>query len=254
MYILQVEIFFLILARITGFIVVCPVLSYKSIPVVVKVSLSLILSFLVYSIISPIQYLQTMDILLFAILVFKESIFGLIIGYIANMIFVGIQMAGQMIDFQIGFSMGVIYDPTSGNKLSIFGRTYYWITAILFFTLDCHYHIIYALIQSFKYMQINQILFEKFQPLDIINMFSEAFAIGFQIAAPIIIVLLLSDLIMGLISRTIPQLNVLILGLPTKTLLGMLVIFMMLPLLINSFGKVILQIPNDIERVINLFS
>lgn len=239
----QMAIYFLILMRVLSFLAASPLLSFKGIPIPVKLGISLILSYVLYMVVPFQASLTEEPLLAYAVLAAKEILFGLALGYVVNLIFIGIQMAGQMVDFQIGFSMASYYDPMTNNQVSMFGNLYYWIGIALLYGVNGHYYLIHALVQSFELVPLGQLDFGQLNLENIIRLFSETFLIAFEIAMPVIVVLLLADAITGILSRSVPQINLLMLNLPLKMLVGILASIIFLPALINMLLGVIESIP-----------
>ncbi len=246
-------VFFLIFMRIISFMVVSPLFSFKGIPNLIKIGFSLVLSYLLYMALPRNLSLSEKSFITYGFLVVKEVLFGLGLGYVVNLIFISIQMAGQMIDFQIGFSMAIYYDPLTNHNVSLFGNMYYWLGMVLFFAVNGHYYLIYSLAQSFSLVSLDSMSFTKLNLEAIIDLFSNSFLIAFQIAVPIIVIILLVDVIMGILSRTAPQMNILILELPIKVLVGMLSILILLPTLGNRIVSVIERLPYHMDDFLNIF-
>lgn len=246
------QIYFLILVRILSFMIASPLFSLKGMPNLIKIGFSLLLSYILYSVIPADLVEPSESLLAYGLLISKEVLFGLALGYVINLIFISIQMAGQMVDFQIGFSMATYYDPLSGGKVSLFGNMYYWIGMALFFAVNGHYYLIYSLVQSFELVPLTTLDVQAMNMRAIIDLFSGSFLIAFQIAVPIIIILLLVDVVMGLLARTVPQLNVLILGLPLKVLVGLLSTIVLLPALGNMMVYIIESLPHRVDELLKI--
>jgi len=249
--VIQVQKLILILLRITAFIVVSPGFSFKGLPNIYKVALSAALTFLVYMSIPEVELIENM--ILFGIYAMKETLFGLAIGYVTKLVFSTMEIAGHLVDFQVGFSMASVYDPSMGIQASNYGRLYYWMSICIFFLLDIHHKVISTLIKSFEYVPLNTITFDGFSVEAILNIFSRVFELALNLAAPMIIVVLVTDVVLGVISRTVPSINVLILGMPLKALVSFLAAMVSLSWIMNSMGSIIQLIPGYLEGFINLF-
>jgi len=247
---IQIQQVILIFMRITAFIVLCPGISFKGIPNIFKIGIALSLTILVYSTVPEIVVVD--NLLLFAILVIKEALFGLSIGFVTKLVFSTMEMAGQFIDFQVGFSMASVFDPSIGINASNYGRVYYWMSLCAFFLLDMHHRLIATLIQSFEYVPLTSVNIDGLTVGAVLNIFSRVFELAFNLAAPMIIVLLLTDVVLGVISRAVPQINVLMLGMPLKAMVSFLVSMVGLSWLLNSIGNIIQLMPDYIEGFINL--
>jgi len=251
----QIAVFILILMRILCFLLVTPLFNPRGIPVLLKTSFAIALAYVMYAMVPYKPPVTEPSLLAFGVLAFKEILFGLALGYVVNLIFLCIQMAGQMVDFQVGFSMAVYFDPVTSSRVSLFGNLYYWIGIALFYAMDGHHYLIHAISQSFELVPLTRLDFGQLNLAGIVQLFSGTFLIAFEIAMPIIVVVLLADAVMGIISRTVPQINLLMLNLPLKMLLGLLAAAIMLPALISRLVEVIESLPfrvNDFMQDIPL--
>jgi len=142
-------------------------------------------------------------------------------------------------DFQIGFSMMSMFDPISNENVTLLGRLLYWVSMVMFFVVDGHHMLIRAIIDSFNTVNIGKFILSQQSAMMVVKVFIEFFTLGLKIAIPIILIIIITDLSMGLVSRTVPQLNVMILGMPIKILVGLSCFALVLPatmkLIVNSF-------------------
>jgi flagellar biosynthetic protein FliR len=248
---LEVQGFLYILARITSFITVVPGFSHKALPNTAKVFLSLILSVLVYFR-SP-EVLIYEETALFILSVVREVIIGLTMGYMAKLIFTAVEMAGQFIDFQVGYSMGAVYDPMSGTTSSYYGSLFYWMSIMSFFMMNLHHMLLKALMDSFVIALPGKIGLAGLNLEGILFLFSYSFKIAFSIAAPMVMVLLVIDIVMGLISRSVPQINVFMLGMPLKSLLGLVLFLFLASSFLNQSGKTLTMMADYMGKAVEMF-
>ncbi|MFZ7120945.1 MAG: flagellar biosynthetic protein FliR [Eubacteriaceae bacterium] len=243
--------FILILVRITAFIVLCPAFSFKGLSNIFKVAFSICVTFVVY------MYTPDMEIigesLVFTLLVIKETLLGLTLGYVTKLLFSIMEIAGQLIDFQIGYSMASVYDPSIGNTASNYGKLYYWMSICIFFILDLHHQVILTIIESFDFIPLTLGTLSGINIESIVYIFGITFSTAFNIAAPMIIVILITDIVMGIIARTVPQINVLMLGMPMKSIVGFFVMMIMLSSLVQTTGNTLLLIPEYLEKILTFF-
>lgn len=236
----------LIFIRISVFIYLCPGFSYSAFPDLAKVALSMGLTLAISSVI-PMTVATTLP--MFLLIGIKEMFIGIALGYITILFFTAIEMAGTLVDFQVGFSMGAIYDPGLGVQMSNYGRVYYWIAIAIFFFSNVHHIVLTSLIQSFEVIPLDQVAFSHFGTEGMLKLFGHVFEIAILLAIPLIIVALLSELTLALISRTVPQINVLILGMPMKTLVSLIFMFFFLSTLMRNIEDVF----PDMIRYMNEF-
>jgi len=251
MFILELQGFLYIFARITSFIIAVPGFSHKSVPNTTKVALSLILSWIVYLNIpaAPVDG----NIVLFMLGALREAIVGISMGFTAKLIFSAIEMAGQHIDFQVGYSMAAIYDPASGAVSSYYGKLFYWMSIMVFFLMNLDHTLLQAMMDSFKVLPPGQISFTNLNLEGILYVFSYSFKIAFSIAAPMLIVLLVTDIVMGLISRTVPEINVFMLGMPLKSMIGMVMFLLLISCFMSNMAGAMGLMNGCLLKIIEMF-
>lgn len=247
----NIQIFLLIMTRMASFIWMSPGFSFRSMPQLGKLALTVGVSIAVYGILPmPAEMLTTSFFVLIAI---KEILVGVAIGYITQLFFSGIEMAGTLVDFQVGFSMSMSLDPMMGIQSAFYGSIYYWILMVTYFATNMHHHLIRVLVNSYQQIPLTQIEFTYFGLDGIVYLFSYVFEIGLNLAFPLVIVALFSEVILALLSRTIPQINVLILGMPLKILVSIIFFFFFLPILFENIADVLPEMLKYLEQFIYSF-
>jgi len=229
--------------RVLAFFASLTMLFPKGTPNSFKVIFSIMISVLL-SVNMDVQLIGPADSTVeFILCGISETLTGLILGYITNICFYSIRFAGSLIDFQMGLSMLSIFDPGSNSQTTLIENVMNWLAIMIFFSMDGFQILISGIKYSFSVIEIGSgILINNTQY--IVDIFAQCFLIGFKIAIPIIICLILADFILGLISRSVPQLNVMLIGMPLKLLVGMILIMMVLPLIINEIVNLFKEIPN----------
>lgn len=229
---IQLQTMILIFIRITSFIVVSPGFSIKGLPSIAKIALSMGITLAAYSAVPSMS--QEADTLLFAFLIIKEVLLGIAIGFITKLFFSAVEIAGNFVDFQVGFSMGAVYDPSMGINVSYYGKIYYWLSMCVFYLTNLHHIVIKSLVQSFQTVPISSTDLGDFGVEGMMKLLGIIFELAFNIAVPMMIVALLTEVILGLISRSVPQINVLILGMPLKIVASFVLMLVLLPTLIKN--------------------
>jgi flagellar biosynthetic protein FliR len=217
----------LVLFRMTGFFAVAPFFGRNNFPVYGKVILALFCS----AIIAPMIEIPNIEPDWFSafLLAAKETIIGTALGFIGLMIFSAVYLAGQMIDMQIGFGMVNVLDPQNNIQVPIMGNFLYIIVFLTFLITNSHHYMIIAFIQSYDVISITQTLNLSLSAGSFTVMFARMFIIAFKIATPVICTVFLTDVALGIIARTVPQVNVFLVGLPIKIIAGMFVIAAIIP-------------------------
>jgi len=223
---------------------VVPALFPSSTPNAVKVGLTLVIAYIVmpgvdYSTVSNIN-----NIFPFIMNCINEAAAGLTLGFVINLCFASFRFAGNLMDLQVGFSMMSFFNPNTNSNTTLIENAMYWFSIVIFFLIDGHHMIIRALIESFNIIKPGNLILNTDSINIIILAFIQYFAIGVKIAIPIVIIILITDLTMGLIARTVPQLNIMVLGLPVKILIGLLAFSISLPIFMKYIIAAYQQLPD----------
>lgn len=235
--------------RVTAFFMSTNVIFPNGTPQLFKVCFSLMLSAMIgLNVQVAITIASTYELVVLGVL---ETVNGLVLGYMVNLCFYSLKLTGNLIDYQIGLSMSSTYDPNTKGNATIIENLMYFIGLMVFFGLDIHHVLINSIQNSFNIIPIGySILNENFGY--IVKVFIEYFIIGFKIASPIILILILTDLITGIISRSISGLNVMIIGMPLKMLIGLIFIMTALPFLINEIQELFKGLGNVLDGGLTL--
>ncbi|EYE88807.1 flagellar biosynthesis protein FliR [Fervidicella metallireducens AeB] len=244
-------IYFLVSVRVIAMLISSPVYSLRQIPSLVKVGISFSIAIIVANVTDFSNVIIPNNIIDLAITCSKEIIIGIIIGFISTLIFNAVRASAQLMDFSIGFSMAQYYDPSTSGMSTPLERLFNWIALIIFVTFNFHHNILLAIIKSFEIISPGISTMNSSSFMVLMNTFSNFFFISIQLAAPIVIVLFITDFTLGLIARTVPQLNVFILGMPLKVIVGLMAIATILPGLSHMYIKTFDKI---IEELMKFFS
>lgn len=214
--------FLLLFARMLAFFVVIPIFSYRTIPMPVRIGFSFLLALVIYPTVtvSSIQFDY-----FFILLLVKEVIIGLFISLIAYIILSAVQIAGGFIDFQMGFAVANVIDPQTGAQSPLVGQYFYMFALLFLLSVNGHYLLIDGIFNSYNMLPIDSLIsIEAHLGPFMINTFNQMFIIAFQMAIPLVGCLFLVDVALGIIARTVPQLNVFVVGLPLKITVSFVVL------------------------------
>lgn len=227
-FINQFIVFLLVFVRMTSLFIISPVFGRQNMPSYLKIGLAVFSTFIIAPLLVnvSISYTNFID---FSIIIFKELLVGIIIGYVSFVLFSAMFVAGQIIDAQIGFGMVNVLDPQSNIQVPLIGNFLYIFAILVFLLVDGHHVLFSALVKSYNIVPINSFFFTKNLINNIIGIFAETFMIALKIGIPIIGAVLISEAALGILSRTIPQMNVFIVGMPMKIGLGLLTLLLILP-------------------------
>ncbi|MGI6576348.1 MAG: flagellar biosynthetic protein FliR [bacterium] len=245
-----IQIYLLVLVRISALLAVAPFWSSRTIPVQIRVFFSLFFSLVVLPLIIGHATVAVPDIFSFSLLIIQELLLGLVLGLVAALLFYSIQVAGQVIDIQMGFGMINVLDPQSGAQAPLLGNIYYLIALVLFLLVDGHHYLLQVLVDSFYFYPPGTIMFSQQLWYDLSHLFSQILIFALRLALPVAGVLFLLDIALGVVARAVPQMNVFILGIPVKILVGIWAIICTIPLLMQVLQLLLHGIFEDIALLL----
>ncbi|WP_164668982.1 flagellar biosynthetic protein FliR [Virgibacillus doumboii] len=227
----SIPVFLLIFIRVAAFFVTLPLFSYATIPTPFKIGFTFFLALIMYYTVDS-SNVSIDEMYLFLLL--KEAIVGLLIGLLAYIILSAIQIAGGFIDFQMGFAIANVIDPQTGAQSPLTGQYFYIIALLFLLSVNGHHLLIDGIFYSYQLIPMDAFIpFQDGNIADfVIRTFNEMFLIAFQMAIPIVGCLFLVDVALGIIARTVPQLNVFVVGLPLKIFVSFVAILFFLSLYI----------------------
>ena len=234
----------MVFARLVGFARLAPVFNRKEIPSMVKLSLIFLLTLVITPFVKP-DSLMMMDSMFLSIVL--NIVVGALIGYMAQLIVLAIDAGADMINMQMGLSSAMVLDPTTSSQVSILGKVMSLFGILIFIHLGGIYWIIRALMRSFEIFPIyaTSIPLEQLVNMPyLISMSSNVLYMGLQIASPVLLATLGQDIILGVISKTAPQVNVFQLSFLFKPVLGAAIMIWILPMLLNIITDYFLSYAN----------
>lgn len=241
----------LVTLRIFCFFTMIPVFFPSGTPATVKVGLTLVMAYILlpgidYSNINTIS--NTIPFLYNCI---NEVVAGLTLGFLVSLCFTAFRIAGNYMDLQMGFSMMSMFDPNSSSNTTLLERLMYWFCMVIFLIVDGHHMLIKSLLDSFATIKLGSFFLAQGSINIIIKAFIMYFSIALKIAIPIMLIILITDLTMSLVARTVPQLNIMILGLPIKILIGLGSLCFALPIFLRVMANYFQAIPDSIKGFYN---
>lgn len=234
----------MVFLRLIGFFTITPVFFPKGTPIILKVALVLTLS---YMLIPGIDYSQISNInntMGFIANCSSEIITGISLGFMTELCFMALRLGGSYMDVQIGFSMISMLDPNTKSNSTLIERLLYWTGLILFFMVDGHHMLITQLIDSFNAVGLGRFILNQETASIIIEVFIQFFIMGLKIAIPIVLIIIITELTLGLVGRAVPQLNVMILGLPLKIIVGLTTLILAMPIIFKLISVGFSNIPD----------
>ncbi len=219
-------IFVLVMTRLSGMIAAAPFFSSIQAPFQAKAILVFLVAFIMYPMVAA-NASQTItshliDLPVLMVMIVKEAAIGAIIGFCANILFIGIQMAGEILSMQMGLSISNILDPVTQQSIPLLGQFYVFIASLTFIFINGHIWLFSSIYESYKVIPINYNLIFTGPLIErIVHFTSQMFSIAFSIIVPIYAVLIITAMILGLMSKALPRMNVFMVALPIKIYIGL---------------------------------
>lgn len=229
--------YFFIVLRMGGIFFTAPIFSSAAINTSVRMMLTMIISLVLVPIVTPVTVTDP-NVLWLIITSAKELLIGITIGAMTSLLFSALQLGGYLVDYQMGFSMVSVIDPTSNASMSFSGQIYNILASLIYLSLNGHHIFLRAVTQSFSYLPLTDFNFNPEGLMFVANTFIKVFIIAIQITAPIFIALMVTNAVMGVMARLVPQMNIMIVGFPLKIGVGMIMLILSLQLFYVVFEKI----------------
>ena len=248
----KTDVFLLIMARMGGIFLIGPVFSNRVIPRQVKVLLTLAFTIIMFAGLQLKTPVIPTNLGPFTVYLVSEMVIGLIIGFVAQFTFAAVQFAGQAIDMQIGFGIVNVIDPVYGTQAPLIGSFQNLLALLLFLTTNSHHYMIAALYQSYARIPIFGLAVGKEVSQVMIDLFGTMLITGLKLAIPVVGAIFVAEMALGLIARTMPQMQVFFVGIPAKIFLGIMLLVMILPIYVTTIQFLFEGSYQDTLRIIKL--
>ena len=248
----QVQLFLFSLLRVSAILVTMPIVGNALVPMQVKGGLSLLMTIMLYPFVQNDLSLVKYDFLPLMLRMAAEVFIGVVIGFTARFIFAGIQFAGDMIGFQMGFSIASVFDPLTSQEVSIISEFQFMMVMIIFLFVDAHHIFLTAMVDSFRILRfqdfhISQEFFRR-----MVTLSGDVFVIAIKISAPVVAVLLFVNIGLGVIARTVPQINVFIVGIPLQIAVGLIFLGVTAPIFLKVVMHLFQRLAGDIHGLLRI--
>lgn len=231
--------FLLLLIRVSGMLVSAPLLSHKGIPSWTKVGFAIFFSLVLVPLQGDAMPQPPTQLGTLADGVLREVLFGLALGLAMNLVFIGLQLASRLVGVQMGFGMGAVMDPITGAEFGTFDQFYALLVTLVFFTINGHHLVIQVLAETTRAVPLGSFDPFSLQVSGVTTLIAGLTVTAVRMAMPVIAALFLTDLGLGFVARTVPQVQVLVVGAPIKIVLGVIVLGAALPVTMTMMNGII---------------
>ena len=235
-YSLWIEHFILIWLRVTGIFIMSPIFGRKNEPNIHKIGFSFALTYILTNTMLFENNIGYTGMFEYVFACIKELVLGLTLGYLITLFFSAALIAGELMDRQVGIGMANIFDINLNIQVPLMGNFFNFLILLVFFSLNGHHTIIAFLSNSFEIIYPGQVFLNAEIGIVIIKAFLYIFAVAIQLAIPLIAAALDLEAALGIIIRTVPQMNIFIIGIPLRVAVGLVVIFLIIPAYLKCFG------------------
>lgn len=242
----QLEFFVIILIRVSGFVYTAPFFSLKNSPRSTKIGLSLMLSLILFQV-TPYEPLEYMGVVGYAIVVVENLLAGVLLGFLANVSYQIISLAGHLIDMEIGFSMVNEFDPVTSQQVTVSGTFYQYAVMLVLMVTYMHHYLLDALVDSFTVVPVGGVIINPLIYNVGLKYIVDFFVIAFRIVLPVFAALLIVNAILAIMAKVAPQMNMFVIGMQLKVFVGMAVMLIVMQL-IPTVGELIFDEMFDLMR------
>lgn len=249
----NLEYYLLVLIRIASFIAVAPLFSQRAISAQMKVGISVMLTAIVIPL-TPVVPLNYVGIFGYTALILKEIVVGLTLGFMCSACTYILNFAGQLMDIDMGLSMASTFDPINNTQVTVTGLIYNALFMLILVSTNLHYYIIRAIVDTFKYFNIGQEVIPREMVQVGIDFIINFFLIAFRITLPMFCAMFLINIILGILARIAPQMNMFVVGMQIKLIVGFFVLVLLMQTLPTVSDFVFTEMKDVISQVIRGFT
>ncbi len=221
------EAFILIFVRLLGMVVMAPVFRNRNVPYIVKIGFVFLLTNILLTSVPISSDISIEKSLVFSSLMAKELLVGVVIGFSAYMVFSIFVMVGQFIDMQMGFSMVSMFDPLNRVQITVTANLYSYVFTLILLVTNFHHFILRSLIESFDLIPLGAYVYNPALTNNFVDYMSRYFILTMTFAAPIVFVTLITNVVLGILARVVPSLNMFVIGFPLKIFFGLVTVLIM---------------------------
>lgn len=237
----QILMFGMILLRMSAFVVSAAIFSTANIPAQLKILAAVVFTIVIFNPVATNVALVRLsesqgDLLLLA---GREVLVGLVLGFVTRLFFFAVSMAGEIVSLSTGLGQAQMYNPMMGSMSNAMEQFYSIIATLVFLAMNGHHTMILGIVESFSSTPIAELSFGYSSFAEFVMKIQSFFIIGIKISAPVLISMIVIQLGMALLSRVVPQINVMVTSASVTILIGFLIMFVSLPLLVLQMSGVV---------------
>jgi flagellar biosynthetic protein FliR len=240
---LQLQMFFLVFLRTGAFLMALPLIDAPSVPIFFRIGLTFVISLLLFPLLNlgPLPFLP--DAFSLAVAAAGEILLGVLAGMSIRLIYEGVQLAGQLMGYQMGMAIAEVIDPATEDQVALLSQFISLMASLIFLNINGHHGFIRTLAQSYEL--VPPIAFHVNGPVldGMVRLSAEMFIIGLKAGAPVVVALMLGTVAFGLVARAVPQMNIFVVSMPLNIAVGLIFLGLSLPHMGAYIGDLLGEVP-----------
>jgi flagellar biosynthetic protein FliR len=250
----EVIFFALVLSRVAGIFSAIPVFGGRTVPLNIKVIIILMITLVCFPVLRITAPQVPTDVFTLALLVMREVMVGVTLGFITRIIFSAVEFSGQIIGMQMGFTISSIIDPSQGTQTQIMSVVQTLLATLMFLSMNIHHLFIRTIVDSFRIIPLGGWHLNAEIISFLVKGTSEIFILGIRLAAPVMVALLLTSVTLGIMARAFPQMNIFMVSMPLNIGIGFIVLGLTLTIFFHVLTTAFGSVNGQIETLFRLMS
>jgi flagellar biosynthetic protein FliR len=249
----EILFFSLVLIRMTSFVVSWPVFGVETVSPPIKILFATLLTMVVFPTLKWAPY-QTVALESgLVLLVLREAFIGVAMGFLARMFFFAFRISGEMVSQAMGLSAASMFNPSMGGQTSSMEQFYTALATLFYLAVNGHHYLITGLVRSFEWVPPAALTLNVSQFTGVTQMTQEILELGLRFSAPVVISILVVNLVLGVVGKTVPQLNVLVTSFPINILIGFFLLIITMPMLLDQMGDFLALSTSRVFELVKTF-
>lgn len=249
----QMLLFFLVLIRISTFVVTWPVFGVETVSQHIKILFAFVIAIMVFPTLhfSGTQYSMVKESLIH--MAVREAVIGALMGMLGRIFFFVFQIAGELASLAMGLSSAQIFNPTLGGQSTAIEQFHVAFATLFYLAVNGHHLLLAGLVDSFRLVPLTSELLHTSEFKNMSLIISEIVSIGLRLSAPVMISILVVNVVLGIVGKTVPQMNVLVTSFPINILIGFTILILTLPLMMDQVGDLLELTTTEMFRLVKTF-
>jgi flagellar biosynthetic protein FliR len=250
---LDPELLLVCFMRVSGFLFTAPVFGSTLVPVLVRVWFGVLFAFALMPLVKVVGGVPPFGSLPYFVIVARELLIGILIGFVCTFFVYGVEFAGHVLGLQMGFAASTLFDPLSKTDVSVIGRFQGMLAVVLFLAMNGHHVLLSSFASSFSIVPPSASGLAA-AGAELVSATAHIFVVAVRISIPVLSTLFMVEIGLALLAKTVPQMNIFVVGFPLKIAVGLAVLGFSIPYFTYILGKAIVGTNTDLRSVLGVLS